>query len=579
MKYSFKVRALEIHSYYAWDFEWIMKVMDFIQAHDMNTLVLHRNDFIDLIVYPGKYFGCSGEKYESILERYGEIYRKLYKYTPTRRSGPYQRYGFLKRVIEEARRRNIDIYIENKELYFPDIILEFYPNLVKNGKICANDPFWWEFTRIKYKEFFEDFPDVAGIITAPATGESRVSIKSNRCTCELCRTEKPETWFRNLLEAMYEPIHAAGRKLVVRDFVFNPQAQEEIVSVMEKLPADVVISLKNTPHDFYPTFPMNSRIGNVGNHEQWVEFDAMGQYFGWGIGIADLTDDYKNRFKIIKEKYVSGIIIRTDWESLDGHSVFKTLNKINLYAAAAFSRNTDEIKENVYYKFLEEEKWFDENADDIQKKEASKWFMELLSKTWSVVRKTLFVNDCVFSDSSLSPVTLDHALWLALEKNSLRDWVPSKWNAINPDSETLERNLAEKEEAKREIDYIYGKVREGCRGLRPEKLEYLQNCLLVNRIYVSFYCDIAKAILLTHYVTETNEDRESEFYSRTCEMLNKALERLLVLEKEITGFYKTTHYRPHTIYTLLDPARVRAIYKDLAARLSEHNKVKGDKCE
>jgi len=570
MNHSFTTRALELHSLYAWDFEWIMKTMDFIESHGMNTLILHRNDFIDLIVYPGKYFGCPDRKYDNMLERYGEIFRKLYKYTPTRRSSPYQRYGFLKRVLEEASRRGIGVYIENKELYFPDIILEFYPHLVKNGKICANDPFWWEFTRVKYQEFFEDFPDIAGIITAPATGESRVSIKSNRCECELCKNTKKETWFSNLLYAMYEPIHKAGRKLVVRDFVFDPAAHKEISSVMEKLPGDVVISLKNTPHDYYPTFPLNNRIGNVGDHEQWIEFDAMGQYFGWGIGIADLTEDYKTRFQKVKEKGASGIIIRTDWESLDGHSAFRTPNKINLYAGAALSCNVNENTENIYYRYLMEEGWFSESADDFQKAKAALWVQSLYSRTWPVIEKTLYVNDCVFSDSSLSPVTLEHAYWLALEKNSLRDWVKSKWDALNPEKDILEKNLAEKDYALSEINYIYNLSVEGCSGINPHKLKELQERFYINKVYVSFYRDITRAIMLSHYVLETKEDRQSEFFSFARNQLDEALNRLYDLEKELMEFNKTTAYRPHTVYTLLDPARVHAIRKDLEQRLKCH---------
>lgn len=120
------------------------------------------------------------------------------------------------------------MYIENKELYFPDILLEFYPNLVHDGHICATDPFWLEFLQVKYRDFFREFPEVAGIITAPATGESRVSIKSNRCQCERCRDVRKEEWFDNVLRAMYAPIHQAGKTLVVRDFVFDPQAHGEI---------------------------------------------------------------------------------------------------------------------------------------------------------------------------------------------------------------------------------------------------------------------------------------------------------------------------------------------------------------
>ena len=113
---SFEVRALELHSQYAWDYNWIIKTMDFMKNLDFNTLVLHRNDFIDLIIYPGKYFGYEENAGDTIFETYSHIFRKLYQYTPTRRSGPYQRRAFLKRVLEQAKRRGIDVYIENQEL-------------------------------------------------------------------------------------------------------------------------------------------------------------------------------------------------------------------------------------------------------------------------------------------------------------------------------------------------------------------------------------------------------------------------------------------------------------------------------
>ena len=86
---SFSVRALELHSLYAWDYNWILNTMDFMEKMEMNTLILHRNDFIDLIVYPGTYFGYEGKPQDTIFETYSHIFRKLYQYTPTRRSGPY----------------------------------------------------------------------------------------------------------------------------------------------------------------------------------------------------------------------------------------------------------------------------------------------------------------------------------------------------------------------------------------------------------------------------------------------------------------------------------------------------------
>ena len=74
---DFAVRGLELHSLYAWDYPWVLRALDFIEAHGMNTLVLHRNDFVDLIIYPGHYFGYEEQEGDnSIFDVYSQIFRK-----------------------------------------------------------------------------------------------------------------------------------------------------------------------------------------------------------------------------------------------------------------------------------------------------------------------------------------------------------------------------------------------------------------------------------------------------------------------------------------------------------------------
>lgn len=563
MKYDFNVRAFEIHSLYAWDFEWIIKSMDFMTANGFNTLILHRNDFIDLIVYPGKYFGCKKNHYNSIFERYKEIFRTLYKFTPTRRSGPYQRRAFLKRVLLEAERRGINVYIENKELYFPDIILEFYPELVKNGKICATDPFWIEFTKVKYREFFEEFPEVSGIITSPATGESRVSINSNRCSCDRCKNTSKAEWFRNVLMAMYEPIHAAGKRLVVRDFVFNPDAHRDISEAMESLPSDVVLSLKNTPHDYYPTFPINPRIGNVGKHEQWIEFDAMGQYFGWGVCIADLMEDYRLRMKDALSKGASGVVFRTDWESLDGHTAFGNMNRINLYSAGMLSRDTDVSSESIYDAFLSAEGWYPAETTLDQRKRIVQWFSGVMSQTWNIASKTMFVKSCVFSDSSLVPISFAHALWLSEEKNSLKDWQKEKATALLAIPEEYSEIINEKEQALNDASAIVSEVSANNPGLRKEKYDYLVSCFENQFLYVRLFRNAAEAIFSCRYIKEGDKKQNAEMYKRSRDIFQSSMKELSAMSVELDSFWKNTEYRPHIIYTLLDPDRIRCLYDDL----------------
>ena len=562
---DFEVRALELNSLYAWDFDWIKKTMCFIEDNGMNTLILHRNDFLDLIVYPGKYFGWDGKSEgRTMYDQYNSIFHKVYKYTPTRRSSPVQRRACFNRVLHEAKLRNIDVYIENKELYYPDYILEFHPELVHDGAVCANNPFWWEFTQEKFTEFFEEFPSVAGIITSPGTGESRLAINSNRCTCELCRNSRKRDWYKNLLLAMYEPIHNAGRRLVVRDFVFKPEAQAELADVMEELPRDVVFSLKNTPHDYYPTFPENARIGQLKTHEQWIEFDTMGQYFGWGIGIAVLTDDYRWRLSSAKTKGVTGVIFRTDWESLDGHSSFKSQNVANQYAAAALTRDLSTPDRDIYYDLLSKEDGFELHAPRRKKLDAADWLGRILSRTWPITAKTVYINDCVFSDSSLTPLGLEHAYWLAEDKNSLRDWVPEKWDALSPTEANVRASLLEKDEALEEIDELY----EECSRSRPAAMRtafYLRllEALSINCRYVRFFGAAVRAVVYTRYLIETRESRNAPFYQEVRRLHKEALDALPTLEAETRAFYEESEAVNHVVYTLMDPDRIGALYRNL----------------
>lgn len=560
---AWKVRALELHSLYAWDYRWIIKTMDFMVQQNYNTLILHRNDFVDLIIYPGKYFGYDTKNGDTIFETYAQIFRKLYRYTPTRRSGPYQRRAFFKRVLEQARRRGLDVYIENKELYFPDILLEFYPELVHDGHICASDPFWLEFLKVKYRDFFQEFPEVAGIITAPATGESRVSIQSNRCQCERCRAMKKEDWFDQVLRAMYGPVHDAGKTLVVRDFVFDPQTHGEIAKVMERLPEDVVISLKNTPHDYFPTFPDNERIGHVGDHRQWIEYDAMGQYFGWGIAPADLMEDYRRRMCLARERGAEGMVIRTDWESLDGHSAFDTLNRLNLYSAGMLALDPETPPREIYQNFLQKEKWLRTDADKTEMEEAVSWFGGLMKETWDTVSHILFVQGCVFSDSSLMPVSMEHAFWLAEEKNSLKDWDRSKAGILEPEREKLEEVLEEKRAAVDKISRLWDKTAVAPMGITPERAAYLRECFWVYKQFAELYEAAVRALFLTRYVLETDEERSGGYYQKKKAEQEQAVADLAVWETRLRKENAESDRIPHTIYTLMDPDRIRCLYRKL----------------
>src|SRR5690606_33160152 len=183
---------------------------------------------------------------------------------------------YINKVVREAKARGIAFYFETKEVSFVDELLEIVPGLRgADGGVDPENPFWWRLLDIKMKELVEAIPDFAGIIVSPGTRESKVSI-----AVDPERKIDATAWYAKLLGAMHAPLAASGKTLAVRDFSYTAAQQNHMIEAAGRVSPDMVISLKNTPHDYYPTFPDNPRIGHTNGLRQWVEYDTWGQFFG-----------------------------------------------------------------------------------------------------------------------------------------------------------------------------------------------------------------------------------------------------------------------------------------------------------
>ncbi|MEO6927761.1 MAG: hypothetical protein ABI190_01245 [Casimicrobiaceae bacterium] len=563
---DFRVRALEIHSAYVWDFDWVRKALDFIHDHRMTALVLHRNDIVDRVTYPISPCGDRQPLLRSIFARYRNAHRALYKHMPVDRSGPYNRRDYLKRVVDLAATRDIEVYLENKEFSFDDAVLELNPQLIKDGVVCPNEPFWWAFIREKYSSLLTDIPGIAGIITAPATRESRLSIAENRCRCELCAGSTPRNWYTSLIGAMHESIRAHGKLLAVRDFVFDRQSQLQFAEVLEGLPSDIVVSFKNTPHDFYPTFPDNPRIGLVGAHRQWIEYDAMGQYFGWGVGPSVMIDDLRRRLRHALDHGVEGLLVRTDWESLDAHSCFHTPNLVNLYAGAMLATDLQTPSRAIYQAWLTGEQKLEEGASFAEIAECVAWVERVFGDSWNATRNALFCNGCVFSDSSTFPTSGDHAWWLAEEKNSLKDWDPSKRDALELSESNVRRMLAEKDAAVECVEGMQRVLKGKPTALSQAAYEEFLVCIDILHRYVGAFRIIGRAIVLARYISE-GKPAGNAFSCEAQRLLADSVHALVNLTRELREFYRSTNHR-HVVYMLLGWERLEALHEDLTCQIA-----------
>jgi hypothetical protein len=360
---------------------------------------------------------------------------------------------------------------------------------------------------------------------------------------------------------MHRPIRRAGKTFVVRDFVFDKKSQDHLASTFEILPPDVVVSFKNTPHDYYPTFPDNPRLGRSGGHPQWVEFDCMAQYFGWGIGPAIMVEEYRCRLARAKAAGAEGAIFRTDWESLDGHTAFHTPNVINAYAGAMLSSNLGTPAAEIYDRWLVDRGLL-ATKDAVSRRAASAWAERLFARTWEVVRRALYMNDCVFNDSSTFPVGFTHAWWLAEEKNSLRDWEPSRADALTPTEENVRRILAEKDEALVILDEIARALAEPPPGLAESALADLRTRFDIFRRYIRGFQAAGRACILARYLIE-GDSPSAAFREEAVHLFAAVQADLKDLIAEYAEFAAATDHR-YPVYLLLNAERLGTLADDLA---------------
>jgi hypothetical protein len=233
-----------------------------------------------------------------------------------------------------------------------------------------------------------------------------------------------EEWQHNILMGIYKPLHEHGKKLVVREFSYHSDEQDGIRVGLLDMPEDVIISIKNVPQDYYQTFPNNKLIGHVGNHEQWIEYETMGEYYGWGMTPVSMIEDIRYRLKYCLQNGASGISTRIDWEAVPNISTFETSNKLNLYAIAQLAVNVDTPSRDIYTKWLVEENMLKEGCGPDATKASIDFVERIFSKTWSIMSKTPYLCGAVFMNNSKIPVSVDNADFITFEHHGIQKWFP-----------------------------------------------------------------------------------------------------------------------------------------------------------
>lgn len=544
---------MEIHGTNMWNGYHVERAIEFAKKFNMTGIIFHCNDIIDRAIKPDKYFPPNVSLL-SYNNRDGDT--KNHKY-------------YLGNVIDRITAAGLEFYVEVKELYYPHELLQEFPQLRKeNGAVCPTDPFWWEFLEEKIREFAERFPKVSGIIVSAGTRESMVSLAANKCVCERCKSYDINRWYRELITAMFKPLDRAGMRLIVRDFSYTADHQYAMVEAAGDVSEKIVMALKKTPHDYYPTFPDNPTVGNCGKLTQWIEFDTWGQYFGLGILPCSVAEDMKGRMKRYLEKGASGIMLRTDWERLYQGSTFNSFNLFNLIAGAMLGCDVDMDLDDAYREWLRYGLLSPLEYDSCPQTpcvplapEAFDVLKRLMTESWKIIEKTLYVRGHVFNRNAQMFDRYFLTYFIMTVQHTRDHWDAGASAKVQPTPENLPAMLEEKEEARRMAGDIREWLRPETLGVSPAIEKYLRFVIDVYPVYVEIFgAQIRTAAL----IRRAEESRKAEDIREAFSSLagyGDLADRLAAVACG-KGYANNVEY-------VMDPQRVRRFKEDCERTLKE----------
>lgn len=533
---NFNFRALELHGSHIWRRDAILRALDFIRQHRLNALVLHETDLVQMVTYPRAY-----------LDPYG-----LWRNAPTRRgeNAIENNRIYLDQVQRLAANAGVKLFVEVKEIGFPDEILSLRPDLMKNGVVCPSEPFWLEFIEHKTDEFFDDFPLIAGMISSAGSTEGKASRVQGKCQCELCQATGLEDWYIGIITALHRACARHGKTLAVRDFAYKPEDHAPLVRAIERAPQELVFCAKATPHDFYPTFPDNPAIGRL-RRRQWVEYDTMGQFYGWGLFPCLMLDDLRARLAHAADSGADGVSFRVEWERINDYWCLDGLNAANTIAAAALANGDDIDAAEVCRRWLSDTGW---------PEAAAPWLAGVLERAWPINRGALFIDGFVFADNSMYPRSLRRAWWGMEVRDALHTWQPSRAPDLCMNRDRVARLIAEKQDAVRNALALAKEVRRGDPTLSSPMHSMLTGLFDRYAVYVEGFLACGEVCLHARWMDAEQRD-DAGPNAADLDQFALALQRLDAFSDRIRTITEQAAL-PHQVVMLMDHRRTGDIARE-----------------
>lgn len=230
--------------------------------------------------------------------------------------------------------------------------LDYYPDRFKmkeSGLLDFDNPAFWNWLKADYRQMLHLVEKADGLIlTFIETGAYAEKQHSDKMKTD---AEKLAAVVNAVADVV---VGEFNKKLYIRTFAYSEREYQNILGCINRLNRDdIILMMKETPHDFFLTHPNNKYVGKI-NRPTIVEFDTGNEYNGQGV-IANTWPEYvmKRWAAFSQFSNVIGYAARTD--RYGNTSIVGTANEILLYALKRQSENPKITPNQVYDEFILQE--------------------------------------------------------------------------------------------------------------------------------------------------------------------------------------------------------------------------------
>lgn len=227
--------------------------------------------------------------------------------------------------------------------------LAYYPDRFKTGPggtINFDDPGFWEWFKNDYRDLLALVPEADGIVLTFIETGARAENQHS----EKLRTG-PEK-LAAVVDAVADVVcEEQNKKLYIRTFAYTEAEYQNTIGCISHIRnKDVILMMKETPHDFFITHPNDKYAGTI-NRPTIIEFDACNEFNGQGI-VANTWPEYIIRrwSDFLRRPNIIGYVARTD--RYRNTRLVGTPNEILLYALKRYTEDQELTTERIADEFI-----------------------------------------------------------------------------------------------------------------------------------------------------------------------------------------------------------------------------------